>query len=135
MSDDELKRELEQVWAGMLQAFADYRLDDVGQLVVLEGRPMPPADGLKEAARHMPDLAGTAFLALRRTPRKPQLLGYLATRAAGPGRSTIVLVVFVRDGRSWKFAPGPASTAEVEVESASREALLKRADELPGLRL
>lgn len=134
----EIRKELEGIWKKIRQSFAAGKPEDAAGLLVLEdGARLPSADEAKTIAKdHLPDLVRSQFLKLGWRADKPRLAGYYGqVNVSDAKQSTIVLIVFVRKDRAWKFAPGPASMSVVKVPHASRAAILKLIETDSRLRL
>ncbi len=133
-----IRKELDSVWKRIREAFAAGKPEGAADLLLLdEGAALPGPDEAREVAKAaLPDLARGRFIKLGWRRDKPHLAGYYAEVNTGNAKkTTVALVVFVRKGGAWKFAPGPVSISVVELPPTGQAALLKLVETDPRLAL
>ena len=134
----EIRKELESIWKRIRAAFAAGHPEvAAADLLYADGMSPPSPEEAKAAVKErLPDLIRSQFLKLGWRGDKPQLVGYYAETKVGDfKKSTVTLIAFVHHEGRWKFTPGPASIATVEVKKSSRDALLKLIETDPQLKL
>jgi len=125
--DADIRPELEALWGRIRDALARGAVEEASADIELtDGRTMLPAEEAPALVSQMPDLAKCSFLKLGWRRDKPRIVGYNTEGDLDDaGRSTVILIVFVRPDDRWKFAPGPTSIEKVTVEKTDREGLLR----------
>lgn len=132
-----IRKELEGIWRRIREAFAAGKPDSVAALLLYaDGVEPPTPEQARAAAKDMPDLQRARFDKLTWSLLKPQLVGYCAELKPGdPKARTVALLVFVRRGGAYRFAPGPASVTVVEFPPVSADELRDLIDTDPRLEL
>lgn len=132
-----IRKELEGIWRRIREAFAAGRPGSVAELLLYaDGAEPPSPERAREAAKDMPDLQRARFDKLAWSLLKPQLVGYCAEiRLDHAKAATVALLVFVRQGGAYRFAPGPAAVTIVEFPRVSQQELHDLIDTDPRLEL